>query len=174
MVKDLEWLKEEVKKSLHPNNLNGKSWQDIEDTFMELIDQVEQPEKPVIPDYVANEIEIVKYIDEEMGDITYISKNTLSDKDVKDVEKAQKWKAEHINEYCLAFSYGYIVEEKRYYVADKRDSLLCKVNDKVMTVGKCWALGYEKKDVVYQLTQEEITNYDTRYWKFAEPAEVIE
>ena len=69
------------------------------------------------------------------------------------------------------FFMGYsrwVEEEQKYHVTDGNDTLLCKSNGAVMTVGKLWAIGNEH-EAEYDLTEQEIKDYDERFWLFAEP-----
>ena len=181
MRKDRQWLKEklntekyyretnELKAKTTYGELYDRGVRDGINAALEFVNQLDEPEKPIIPKFVANYIEKWKY-----EGFTIYEWFSFGNSDVDD-DDVNKWLYNNLNEknrrreYLLidAIRYGYEVEkEKLYHVRDNNDTLLCKVEGKVMTVAKAWYIGYEQE--FYHLTEKEIKDYDERYWAFAE------
>lgn len=62
---------------------------------------------------------------------------------------------------------GYTMEEKKYIVRDKKDTILLYKDDK----GKIERTNkgeFMQRDYTWALTEKEIKDYDERYWAFAE------
>ena len=71
-----------------------------------------------------------------------------------------------------------IEEPAKYYVLDKYGVAMLKKNDMNIGGGVCkssdaniHAVGHRHDKEKYQLTEQEIKDYDERYWAFAEPVE---
>ena len=180
MKKEKEWLKNEVFELYpsydemyeHPDYITVAKVDLIND-FIELIDQLDEPERPVIPKFVAD------WIDTH----NLCGNNPLREYRDLDIDFNEGWTNEKdaavyhwINKNPYAFidalRYGYEVEkEKLYYVLDnKKRTLLWKYPNKVKNSG-----GYEletvKRKEAYTLTEKEIKDYDERFWQFAVPVE---
>lgn len=135
---------------------------------------VPNQDKPVIPQFVADWIDahnlhgnnpLREYRDLE-------SDFTEGWTDEKDAA-VYHWVNENPYAFIDALRYGYEVEkEKLYYVLDKEDATLLKKTARegvAKSVGtnmcsvKSW-----KDEEKYQLTEQEIKDYDERYWAFAQ------
>ena len=74
---------------------------------------------------------------------------------------------------------GYRVEKPtKYYVLDKYGVAMLRKNDMNIGGGVCKSAGvnihaavHRQDEEKYQLTEQEIKNYDERFWAFAEPVE---
>ena len=171
MKKDKEWLKNEI------NNVTSRIYGADFGTFWEingLIDQLDESQKPVIPQFVADYIELNKgwsedrqeYIEDDSNGLwfaldgnSYGMPNSVSD---------WLFNEEKVETFAKAWLDGYEIEkEKLYRVKDNNGTLLCKAKGEVMTVTKALYIGYEQE--FYHLTEKEIKDYDKRYWAFAEP-----
>lgn len=168
-------LLEEVRKlefSLNLAEQNSDIDRYLADDVWHLIDcinKLDEPQKPIIPQFVADYIE--KW---EHEGLTIYEWFSFGNNDVD--EDVNKWLYDNTmeenrrREYLLidAIRNGYEVEkEKLYHVIDSNnETLLCKVEGEVMTVAKAWYIGYEQE--FYHLTEKEIKDYDERYWGFAE------
>lgn len=85
-----------------------------EEFILDLIEQLDEPQKPVVPQIVANYIEYTKVNEwdllEAMDDVAY-----EDDKDLR------KWCNNNMENFALAWINGYTIEkEKRYYVKAKK------------------------------------------------------
>ena len=69
-------------------------------------------------------------------------------------------------------------EEQKYHVIDRHKVYLLvkeEERNKVETVAKIVEFyGHEHVELNYQLTEQEIKDYDPRYWAFAKPVEELE
>lgn len=122
-MRELEWIKKEVieqRENAHFNYINmtdnlskryNQGAMEALENVLELFEQFKKPRLPVIPEFVANEIEHVQKIEEEKGDIKFINLDKLEDKLEEDIRSAQDWKAKNLTDYCTAYAVGYIIEE---------------------------------------------------------------
>lgn len=128
---------------------------------------VPKQEKPVIPQFVAYWIERQKQYGNEP---VFISMKRLINQAPQNVVN---WFNNNLDLYARAWLDGYEVDkEKVYYVLDKEGVALLKKSvtgegvDKSIGVNinnaKSW-----KDEKKYQLTEQEIKDYDKRYWIFA-------
>lgn len=131
-------------------------------------------ERPVIPQFVADYIEKWKYEGLIMHEwFTF-------DHDDQDEEKVSKWLYNNDNEtnkrreFMLidAIRYSYEVEkEKLYHVVNKENYFLLRKYDGLVDIlHALTAMSRDKygKDTRFMLTEQEIKDYDERFWEFAE------
>lgn len=136
----------------------------------DLIDQLDEPEKVVIPKFVADHIKFSKGDDSprnSMGE-AHINKG-LNDwlaktKDYMTYSNQEK--------FMRAWLDGYEIEkEELYYVLNKHgQTLLVSIGGTVCLSSGC-VLRDDNK-ALCQLTEKQIKDYDERYWSFA--VEVVE
>ena len=125
-----------------------------------VIAELDEPEKVIIPQFVADHIEFCKSENKRLN--VALSESPES-KMVS--EMGVSW--EEANEiYARAWLDGYEIEkEKLYYVLNKQGkTLLLLIGGKV-----CLSSGYVLRDDnkgLYQLTEKQIKDYDERYWAF--------
>lgn len=115
MRKDLDWLKKEVVESMKPQNLSGKSWGDIGDGLLKLIEQVEEEKKelPAIPKYVADWLKENK---SKYDSILHFASDYYSG----DVQaNVYNWILENNKVFSIAWLVGYRIEERKYYARIK-------------------------------------------------------
>lgn len=108
-------------KELKYHNASKKSWIDRE-LVLDLVEQLDEPQKPVVPQFVANWINYCKltsvdlYHAFEMGDL-YLGNYAYQ----KDYPKLKGYFESENNQetFARAWLNGYTVEEKRYLVKMK-------------------------------------------------------
>lgn len=187
MKKCKEWLKNEVSE-LYPSYDEMYMSPDYETVaktetiskVLELIDQLDEPEKPVIPKFIANWIEETKKQGKSLVfAITHIYyKNEIGKSPNKEENKIFQWMELAYNEEVFARAWidGYEVEkEKRYHVVNKENYFMLRKYDglvDIMRVSSSMSRDEYGKDTSFMLTEKEIKDYDGRYWAFAQ--EVME
>lgn len=173
-MKNIEWLKEQVKKVKlidEPHELNKIYYDEV----LELIDQLDTPELPEIPFFVAEWIEKSKENKLELGEgfsgvFTALDLDTNPTKDLFWIKNNQEL-------FARAWLDGYTVEEKKYTVfvgkATHTVGLFLSKSPYSgdITIGSNLDYYYSRPDEIF-LTEQEIKDYDERYWPFAE--EVME
>ena len=126
-----------------------------------------EPEKPIIPEYVADWIEWCKKKNVSLlGSIIAV----CNDKNIRSLD-ASGWATKNQETFTKAWFYGYEVEKEKQYVVvipddgrngfiqlwkNKEGKLLFNFEDKIR---------YGK---VHLLTEQEIKQKDERLWQFAE------
>ena len=135
--------------------------------------------KPTIPEFVAEFLDgKEEYTLYELFDNDFIYDNHdelarwLYDND-EDTNKERELSL------VLAQRYGYEVEvEQKYYVMnnDNRMMLVRMMDGKTITESDPFMLEdmYEGEKESHRLTEQEIKDYDPRYWAFAKPVEELE
>lgn len=172
MNKDIKWLKEEAMNLYpshsevyeHPDYLTVEKV-DLINNFIDLIYQLDEPEKPVIPQFMAYWIE-----ENEHLTLMYIGfelfGNRIKDKDVSN------WIRHNQEQFCRAFLAWPNVEvekEKLYQVelpTERLHHILTMHGD-----GKGHFFGKEHTNNFWYrtyLTEQEIKAIDERYWAFAQ------
>lgn len=183
MKKNKEWLKNEILglsiKARHKEN-NQREWHMGHEMALfdvnKLIDQLDEPQKPVIPQFVADYIEKWKH-----KGLTIYEWFTFGNNDID--EDIDKWlynntiEENRRREYLLieAIRNGYEVEkEKLYHVVNGENYFMLRKDDglvvTVVTMQVSPAMSRDKygKDTRFMLTEKEIKDYDERYFAFAE------
>lgn len=130
-------------------------------------------EKPVIPQFVADYIEKWKYKRLIMHEWF------MFDHDDEDEDKVSKWlynnddETNKRREFMLidAIRYSYEIEkEKLYHVVNKGNYFLLRKYDGLVDIlHELTAMSRDKygKDTRFMLTEQEIKEYDKRFWPFA-------
>ena len=147
------------------------------DKIVELIKQIEEPQKPVIPKFVAEWIEERKHSgwhlqkvlsrlddDEKVGDWAYDENDDLI--------------PEKVETFARAWLDGYEIEQEKLYTVKVLDSTLFKMTSdnhvRYKLIGEN-AIPSESKIGNYtfevNLTEKEIKEADERLWQFAKPVE---
>lgn len=134
---------------------------------LELIQQLDEPQKPVVPKFVAEWIEYAK----KKGDSLAISFKPWNLYGVE-YSKADRWIEDNQETFARAWIDGYEVEKEPLYEVIIGDLYLIKKfnnrNDFYFDTS-CSLCAWEKS--AYQLTEAEIKAIDERYWPFAVPVE---
>lgn len=176
MIKDKEWLKEavgELNLVVTEFEADGMCYMDRAVSVTQvydLIDQLDELEKVVIPKFVAEAFEKAKvdnWFATSLINVMYDSSDEVA-----------YWLEVPSNEKLLlrAWLEGYEVEkEKLYYVklpnTNSKSEYLYLAQGSVS--GDCWfnssleRLDYEANACKHKFTEQEIKNYDERYWAFA-------
>lgn len=169
MKKDKEWLKEEIDKNFISETFNGLELRMDLYELECLIDQLDEPQKPVIPQFVADYIEYYKGTGITLGTWFNFVNEDEFERETEEWIYSGSYEENLKREYLLidAIRYGYeVVKEKRYYV---------KIQSQFLCVGKYLkgfiALRYHE-DIntaeKCEFTEQEIKAIDERYWAFAE------
>lgn len=142
----------------------------------ELKELVPKQELPMIPRFVAEWIEEVKPDNSLRLAFAYIAQQKRDNYD----DELAFWVEEGNSEtFARAWLFGFTVEEEqRYRVVDRHEvHLLAKEegHNKVETVAELVEIyGPEYVELDYNLTEQEIKDYDERYWPFAVKVEELE
>lgn len=134
---------------------------------------VPKKELPVIPKYVADFIESRKHT--YANTFQYILQIAMGNSESPRFNKEYDWIRQSVEVFARAWLDGYEIEkEKLYYIVDKNDEVLWFRNRQ----GVPRLSGSTLRSVLkseskqrYQFTEQEIKNYDERFWPFAEPVE---
>ena len=128
-------------------------------------------ELPVIPKYVAEYVELAK------SDVTLMRVMELANTryELPRWEKEYDWISANYEDFARAWLSGYEVEEEqKYNVKIKTRSsfgtvgvFLYKQGDEVLA-GDNFKAYYPEKDE-FRLTEQEIFDFDPRYWAFRKP-----
>lgn len=177
MKKDIEWLREEVY-ALYPNSYSAYALNDMllkaemVDKIIELIDQLDKPKKPVIPQFVADYIEKWKHDGLSLSEWFTID----YDSDIENWLYTNDYETNCRREYILvdAIRYGYEVEKEKLYIIKFSPSIYgtptygsigIQNGKKIMQM-----VHSTQKEMIVpnQYTQEEIEEVDSKYMIFAE------
>jgi hypothetical protein len=135
---------------------------------------VPKQELPVIPKYVADWIEDIKPDNSLRVAFGYIAQRKADNHD----DPLAFWIEEGNSEtFARAWLDGYEVEEEqKYYVLDTEDiPMLVRTYGVVNRANTHLSIHEKGRNTEhYELTEQEIKNYDERYWAFRNPVEVVE
>ena len=191
MTKDIEWLKEEIGELPCVDTVfisDGLSYMDSAVPVLpvyDLINQLDEPEVlsqelPVIPNYIADFLNERKdWALFEIFDDVYLHNehprvNEWLYGDGIEVPQGREIKM------VMALKFGYKLEpEQKYYIRDQHGVYLLAKNHreqgKVQTVAEIVEYyGVEEVELDYELTEQEIKDYDERFWPFAVKVEELE
>ncbi|HBK5169180.1 TPA: DUF1642 domain-containing protein [Enterococcus faecium] len=132
---------------------------------LKLAKQLDEPQKPVVPKFVAEWIEYAK----KKGDSLAISFKPWNLYGVE-YSKADRWIEDNQETFARAWIDGYEVEkESLYEVIIGNLYLIKKFNNRndFYFDTSCSLCAWEKS--AYQLTEAEIKAIDERFWPFAVP-----
>ncbi|EMW6307021.1 TPA: DUF1642 domain-containing protein [Enterococcus faecium] len=135
----------------------------------DMLEQLDEPQKPVVPKFVAEWIEYAK----KKGDSLAISFKPWNLYGVE-YSKADRWIEDNQETFARAWIDGYEVEKEPLYEVIIGDLYLIKKfnnrNDFYFDTS-CSLCAWEKS--AYQLTEAEIKAIDERFWPFAVPVEKV-
>lgn len=185
MLNNKESLKEEINKEMKPNpflldDYEKGRYQGL-NTALNIIDKLEELDKPVIPEFIANYYESLEYHEKlEFEDVNWMLKNCYSEHRKENVEDVLKWIIDNPRKYLEMVIFtekglGYEIEkEKLYYVLDKQNKTMLYEG---ITGDIENSRGEHVKSVLmndrYKLTEKQIKNRDARFMDFAVPVEKI-
>ncbi len=168
MKKNIEWLKslineEGIVMDMHLlGRLDEKYWKNEnikinKGRLFYLIDQLDEPEKPVIPKFVADWIE--KQMKFGYEDV-FISMTRLRE---RAPEKVKFWFRNNSDTYARAWLDGYEVEkEKKYHIKFSHNQYACRFNEEA--INSTLVTKYEASE----FTEAEIKAIDGRLMVFAQ------
>ena len=160
---DKEELKRQIKLNSH-SEYDKVEWGPASvyvPVAIDLIDQLDEPEKVVVPAFVAEWIEECK---RGLKSLYGALKGPGGDGKLEDwlfISPNQKT-------FARAWLNGFTVEEKKYTVKDKYHCFLLMKNFDGEVVNAYSKVVYKNKG---QLTEQEIKDYDERFMAFAVPVE---
>lgn len=171
MKKDKNWLKEQLS---YLQEGVGESFNDYSkglnaayNTIGLLINELEEPEQEevVIPQFVADWIETMKQQDFTLGQVA----EHLYSGDIKWslLREYERWARLNFTKFTRAWLDGYSVEKEKLYYVRENNYLLCKHKGEVID----YVEAIDRRitnSVKLKLTEQEIKDYDERYWAFAE------
>lgn len=143
--------------------------------ILDLVEQFDEPQKPVVPRFVADWIELCK---EKADLISCLSGSyEYGVNQYKRITEDEDWlfEADHQELVARAWLYGYEVEKEPLYevvfLEDENDRyLLMELNEHYYEiVPESENDGYRKQ----YFTEKEIKAIDERYWAFAVPVEEV-
>ena len=170
MKMNKEELKRQIKLNSH-SEYDKVEWRPASvyvPVAIDLIDQLDEPEKVVVPAFVAEWVEEAKR-NEDWGIVGLI--NSFRNGIIQAPCKTRKYFDENPRNVILAYLDGYTVEEKKYEVKDKNDCFLLTKNSDGEVINAYSKVVYKNKG---QLTEKEIKDYDERFMAFAVPVEELE
>ncbi len=162
--------------------------------FVSDLNQLDEPEilpkeLPVIPEYVADWIWVTKH--RKNLDL-YPALKKLEDRPAawKPWERIYEWYRMNTHQFVNAYLTGEyeVGEEQKYYIMDKDNRLLLyqfrygEDKQPIEVVGNFTIEEVKQQNRTtpeitlsdYQFTEQEIKDYDERYWPFAIPVELAE
>ena len=169
MKKDKEWLKNQIEIMGSETSENYPHEQMVDrEEVLNLIDLLEEPEKVVIPRFVAEAFEKARgcnFYAEQLISAMYESSDEVG-----------YWLEVPSNEKLLlrAWLDGYEIEkEKLYWVIDKSKRPILTIHEgKVIASASVSKVERAEKlstpDYKYRLTEKQIKDYDPRFMAFAE------
>lgn len=142
---------------------------------IELAKQLDEPQKPVVPRFVADWIEYAK----KKGDSLAISFKPWNLYGVE-YSKADRWIEDNQETFARAWLYGYEVEKEPLYRVimpnpqSKNGNVLVlrRTQQGTITVNKVKKITARLGEGM-DLTEEEIKSVDERFWAFAVPVEEV-
>ena len=155
MKKDKEWLKQAIKDS----GLICSA------KLYDLIDQLDEPKKPIIPQFVADWIE--DYCDHGGTIVDMLGSLTPEFNSVSSVDnEVIQWFKKNTDTMLRALMYGYEVEKEKLYFIKEPVTGQFLIRDDSQSRGVKWVDGFSTSPSYF--TETEIKAIAKRYWVFAE------
>ena len=163
-VLSLEWIEEHRKSYTMEDSIEISDLQNL---------LVPKQELPVIPKYVA------EYLDFAKKEASLIEVLVIVSVGWPTMKKEFSWILANSEIFARAWLDGYEVEEEPLYcVEDGKHTLLCKWESsdgwKVISTVEATEDGLHTDTLVFELTEQEIKDYDARFWPFAKKVEELE
>ncbi|MGJ0774268.1 DUF1642 domain-containing protein [Streptococcus lutetiensis] len=144
-----------------------------------VIREIDAPERPVVPQYVADWIEWCKRNKVSLlGGFSAIDELGLAicnDKKVKSLD-ASKWATRNQETFAKAWLYGYEIEKDKLYTVELPNPnagghvVLCKTSDGIVSIAFA-GMARWKGGKNFQLTEAEIKQDFNWAWQFAKEVE---
>lgn len=142
------------------------------DKALSIIKQLDEPEKPVVPQFVADWLEVCK---DNLALSLASSMNNIVMRTNNQPDKTIHWLAKNSETFAKAWIYGYEVEKEKLYTVelpnpngDSNRYGLCKVDGRII-IGT-FVFGLNKASNA-KLTEAEIKQDFDWAWQFAEEVE---
>ena len=177
MKKDKAWLTNEIEIMGSETSENYPHEQMVDrEVVLNLIDQLDEPEKVIIPQFVADEFDYEKRTYYQVGeskDIPLILKCAFENPSIDDF---LDWVRENPEDYVMAVRNGYEIEKEPLYLISLPVQNRGNVNMWWNTDTGSFYFA-KSSNLISQdgykcaFTEKEIKSIDPRYWMFAEPVE---
>lgn len=153
----------------------GGAYDEAIDDASAIVRQLDEPEKPVVPQYVADMIVEKK---EQKNGIVETIKNLGVYNNPFDciIEKQLKWITENQEDFAKAWLYGYEIEKDKLYTVELPNPnagghvVLCKTSDGIVSIAFA-GMAHWKGGKNFQLTESEIKEDFEWAWRFAKVVE---
>ena len=162
----------------------------MRDTAIHIINQIDEPQKPVVPKFVAEWIEghkgdYNKWDEEAKADFVFRSINDLfrfgegsSPLDFTIDEKFSEWTTKNAYKFITAILFGYDIEKEKLYTVEipnpniigNEHTVLIKSIFNQIVIYRVYG-GNWKTDIGYRLTEAEIKQDFEWAFQFAKPVE---
>lgn len=171
MKKDKEWLFREIRK--FPCDVQYGYVRIRAVDILPLIEQLDEPEKVVIPQFVADWIETTKKYSRS---INYLMNYEAINKESRELALwcFESGNDDNLHNLARAWLDGYEIEkEKLYYVLDKlrRPILAIYEEEEIIRLSSVSEVELVEKLLnsiyKYRFTEKQIKDYDERFWPFA-------
>ena len=171
MKKDIEWAKKEIKELMTEESQNYPHDEMVEkEIVLGILNQLDEPEKVVVPKFVADWIEDLKSKKINLLESIYTHGEDIND-----------YMREKGNVLMRAWLDGYKIEEEpKYYVVKDGVVILSKRYRDYDSHESHWIGTVTNKEYIKEnpdkvrFTEQEIKDYDERFWSFAVPVEEVQ
>ncbi len=144
----------------------------MRDTAIHIVNQIDEPQKVVVPKFVAEWIEAAKETHNNLSWVWFSRPTEI---------KTQKWLNCNTEKFMRACLDGFEIEQEKLYTVEIADAILTKITRGHERNVKYRMLPYKDiykvfNDGIYTnfLTETEIKQADERLWQFAETVEAEE
>lgn len=111
---------EKIKKEKSPfSSWEGLTRNNALDDALYIVKKLDEPEKPVVPQYVADWLEVCK---DNLALSLASSMNNIAMRTNNQPDKTIHWVAKNSETFAKAWIYGYEVEKEKLYLASFRDT----------------------------------------------------
>jgi hypothetical protein len=166
--------KEELKRQIKLNSHLEYDKVELRPAFVyvpvviDLIDQLDEPEKPVIPQFVGEWIENAKEDECSLSKAFWLIFSNAKDTGGNITENWIYTNPELFARAWLAYPNIEVEKEKKYYVIEPTTGQFL-IRDFHQSNGVKWVDGFSSDPESYN--EQEIKDYDERFWPFAVPVE---
>ena len=151
----------------------------MRDTAIHIINQIDEPQKVVVPKFVAEWIGYCKF----KGFTLLGALDPVSELGVglvtsltEELRKGKDWAQRNQETFTRAWLYGYEIEQEKLYTVEIAEAILMKITRgsniqyKMLPFGNVTDV-FDKAIYTTRLTEQEIKQKDERLWQFAKPVE---
>lgn len=155
------------------NTINLDSEMISKKEVLNIVKQLDEPEKPVVPQYVADWLEVCK---DNLPLSLANSMNNIVMRSSNQPDKTIHWLAKNSETFAKAWIYGYEVEKEKLYTVELPDPnggghvILCKNGDGTVSIAFSSVARWRGSKNV-QLTESEIKKDFEWAWQFAKEVE---